>query len=91
MTIDAYGDAEQISGLFTMIQEHLRVPFETVMLGITVVVERVNLNDANEIVAVCRAGRAKQRIPILDLPLPTPAPKGAEWIAAYRYWLGART
>jgi len=25
-------------------------------------------------------------IPILDLPLPTPAPAGVEWIVAYRHW-----
>jgi hypothetical protein len=88
-TVDAYGDAEQISGLFTMIDEHLRVPFETQVLGIKVVVERVDLNEADEIVAVCRAGRRRHRIPILDLPLPTPAPEGAERVAAYRHWLGA--
>lgn len=74
-----------------MIEEHLRVPFETDVLGIKVVVERVELNDADATVAVCRAGTKKQRIPILDLPLPKPAPEGAEWIAAYRHWLGART
>jgi len=90
-TIDAYGDTEQISGLFTMIEEHLRVPFEANVLGIKVVVERADLNDADEIVVVCRVGKRRQRIPILDLPLPTPTPEGAEWIAAYRHWLGART
>lgn len=43
-----------------MIEEHLRVPFETDVLGIKVVVERVDLNEADEIVAVCRAGRSVQ-------------------------------
>jgi len=79
-----------VSGLFTMIDEHLRVPFDTTVLEIKVVVERVDLNDADTIVAVCRAGRKRQRIPILDLPLPIPAPEGAEWIAAYRHWQEAR-
>jgi hypothetical protein len=36
----------------------------------------------------CRRARAKQAIPLLDLPLPAPAPEGAEWIAAYRRWHG---
>ncbi|HUK69746.1 MAG TPA: hypothetical protein VLW50_13510 [Streptosporangiaceae bacterium] len=27
-----------------------------------------------------------QAIHLLDLPLPEPSPKGAEWIAAYRHW-----
>ena len=87
--VDAYGDAEQRAGLFTLIDEHLELPFETDVLGVTVVVERVDLTDADEIVAVCRAGKKRQRIPILDLPLPEPAPAGAERIAAYRHWLGA--
>ncbi len=49
-------------------------------------VERVDLSEADEIVAVCRRGKSRQRIPILDLPLPVPRPAGAEWIEAYRYW-----
>jgi hypothetical protein len=28
----------------------------------------------------------RKRLPILDLPLPDPAPGGAEWIEAYRAW-----
>jgi hypothetical protein len=30
--------------------------------------------------------RSRQRIGILDLPLPDPPPDGAEWIEAYRRW-----
>lgn len=72
-----------------MIEELLSVPFETRLLGIEVIVERVDLNDADEIVAVCRAEKTKQRIPILDLPLPSPVPEGSEWIDAYRHWARA--
>jgi len=32
------------------------------------------------------SGRSRQCIPILDLPVPTPPPGGAEWIEAYRHW-----
>jgi hypothetical protein len=39
-----------------------------------------------KIVAICRRDKIRQRIGILDLPLPTPAPAGTEWIAAYRRW-----
>lgn len=38
------------------------------------------------VVALCRAGKHRQAIDILDLPLPTPPPEGAEWIDAYRRW-----
>ena len=49
-------------------------------------VERIDLTEADEIVAVCRRGRSRQRVPILDLTLSLPPPEGAEWIQAYRRW-----
>lgn len=85
-TVDCYNEAEQISGLFCMLEEQLAVPFTIKLLGMEVVVEKVDLTEGNEIVAVCRHGRHQQRIGILDLPIPSPAPAGAEWIEAYRHW-----
>jgi hypothetical protein len=86
-TIDAYGESEQRVGFFTMLEEHLAVPFATEILGTPVRVERVDLNDADEIVAICGRGRQRQLIPILNLPLPSPPPGGWEWIEAYRHWV----
>ena len=85
-TMDAYGPSEQVSGFFTMLEEHLDLPFSTTVLGVEVVIERIDLTRAEEIVAICKRGRQRQSIPILDLPLPTPAPEGAAWIEAYRHW-----
>ncbi len=85
-TVDCYNESEEVTGIFTMLEENLAVPFTTTMLGVEVTVERVDLNKAGEIVAVCRRGRDRQRIPVVDLPLPDPKPKGAEWIDAYRRW-----
>ncbi len=87
-TVDAHGESEQVTGWFTMIDENLAVPFETMVLGVPVTVERVDLNGSEQIVAICRRGRERQSIPILDLSLPTPPPKGAEWIEAYQQWRG---
>jgi hypothetical protein len=84
--IDAYGESEQRVGLLTMLEEHLAVPFTTEILGTAVRIERVDLTAAEEIVAICRRGQQRQRIPILDLPLPSPPPAGWEWIEAYRHW-----
>ena len=84
--IDAYGESEQLVGLVCMLQEHLAVPFTAQILGTAVRVERVDANDADEIVAICRRGQQRQAIPILDLPLPSPPPDGWDWIAAYRHW-----
>jgi hypothetical protein len=86
--VDAYGESEQIGGFYTAIDEHLAVPFETTVLGMTVIVRGVDLTEHDEIVAICTRGRYRQAIPILDLVLPSPAPEGAEWIEAYRFWAG---
>ena len=85
--VDAYTEEEQAVGFLTMLQEHLALPFSTNVLGIDVVVEKVDMTRGGQIVAICRRGQTWQRIGVLDLPLPTPAPAGVEWIAAYRYWL----
>ena len=85
-TVDAYGPSEQVSGFFTMLEEHLDLPFSTTVLGVDLVVESIDLIRSEEIVAMCKRGRLRQSIPILDLLLPTPAPEGAAWIAAYRHW-----
>jgi hypothetical protein len=85
-TIDCYNDEEQITGLLTMIDEHLALPFETSVLGVPVTVSKVDLAISHEIIAICHRDGHKQAIPILDLPLPTPTPDGAEWIEAYRHW-----
>ncbi len=85
--VDAYGDDEQLTALYTMIEDNLALPFDTTVLGVEVTVRRVDLR-ADGIVAFFHRGRDRQAIGILDLPLPDPAPQGAQWIAAYRRWAG---
>jgi hypothetical protein len=85
-TVDAYGESEQISGWFCMIEDHVTVPFETNVLGETVAVESIEQPSDTRIVAICKRGRSRQAIDILELPLPSPAPEGTEWIEAYRHW-----
>ncbi|MFJ7181471.1 hypothetical protein ACIQXA_34975 [Streptomyces massasporeus] len=86
-TIDAYGDDEQLTGLFTKIEENLAVPFTTTVLGVEVNVVGVDLTDDGRVVARCARGSVLQSIGILDLVLPEPAPEGSQWIEAYRYWV----
>ena len=88
--VDAYDESEQCTGLFTMIEEHLALPFETKVLGVAATVERIDLTQAGEIVIRCRLGNQRQSIAILDLPLPKPPPAGAEWVEAYRCWARGR-
>jgi len=84
--VDAYGESEQVTGFYTMMENDLRLPFETQILGVTASVEGIDITEDDQLVAVCRKGKARQRISLAELPLPSPLPEGAEWIVAYRYW-----
>ena len=85
-TIDAHDESEQATGFYTMMENDLRLPFETNILGLAVTVESIDFSGDDALVAVCRNGSHRQRISLLDLPLPSPPPEGAEWIAAYCHW-----
>jgi len=74
--VDAYGESEQILGFYTMIEDNLALPFKTEMLGVEVTVERIDLSDDDQIVAIRSRGKTKQRVPLLDLPLPRSVPGG---------------
>lgn len=86
-TMDAYGESEQATGWYTMLEEHLALPFDTTVLGVLVKVVRLDVRGDNDIVAICTRGRKRQSVSILDLPLPSPKPEGAVWIEAYRQWV----
>lgn len=49
-TVDCYNDSEQVGGWFTMVQDNLAVPFPTIVLGVPVTVERVDLDRNDQIV-----------------------------------------
>ncbi|MFE9202545.1 hypothetical protein [Micromonospora sp. NPDC007230] len=72
-TVDAYDDDEQLTGLFTMIEDNLSMPFTTQVLGVEVTVRRVDLRHG-PVVAICHRGRIHQAIAIQDLHLPEPSP-----------------
>lgn len=86
-TVDCYDEEEAAVGIFTMVEENLRLPFQTTVLGQEASVIEIEQGSRGAIYAVCKHKTARQRIPLEDLPLPSPLPKGAEWIEAYRHWL----
>ena len=85
-TVDCYNESEQATGLYTMIEDNLQLPFDTEVLGMPVNVIAVDITEDDVIVAVCQRGGQKQKLPILELPLPARRPAGSEWIDAYRHW-----
>ncbi len=87
-TVDANGVDEQAMGFHAMFVDELEIPFVTSVLGVDVTVEDIGIGEDNSILAVCARGGIRQAIRIVDLPLPEPPPAGAQWIDAYRHWLG---
>jgi hypothetical protein len=49
-----------------------------------VTVTKIDLLSDSGVVAICSRGKHRQAIGILDLPLPTSPPAGAEWIDTAR-------
>jgi len=86
-TVDAYDEDEQAAGFFAVLEENLQIPFSTTVLGMPVVVESLELGSRNRISAICKREGHRQRISLEDVTLPKPAPRGAEWVAAYCLWL----
>jgi len=84
--VDADGESQQATSFYTMMENDLRLPFETEILGVPACVESIDITGDDQLVAVCRKGKTSQRISLTELPLPSPAPEGAEWIVACRYW-----
>ena len=89
-TVDCHDELEQASGFYTMMEDHLAVPFTTQVLGVEVSVVGVEMDDHGSLKAVCERNGKRQLIGLIDLKLPKPPPSGAEWIAAYRRWLCGR-
>src|SRR2546425_9618263 len=71
--VDCYNESEQVMGLYTMIEDNLALPFETAVLGVSVIVERVDLTQREEIVAICRRATGRPD------HLPTPAVAATRW------------
>ena len=74
------------SELDEMIEENMRFPFESVILGAKVQVEKVDLTDDERIVFVCRRGREQLLLDVRELQYSNPPPDGWKWIEAYRHW-----
>ena len=52
--VDAYGESEQLTGLFTMIENDLELPFASQVLGVEATVVKIDLDDRGDIVAICK-------------------------------------
>lgn len=60
-TVDCYNEEEQVTGLFTMLEEHLALPFQTTVLGLSVTVTHVDLTANDQIVRSAAATVSSRR------------------------------
>jgi hypothetical protein len=56
------------------------------LLGVNATVVGVDMTDPCELAALCRSGKNRLKVPLLELPAPSPPQKGAEWIEAFQRW-----
>src|SRR6266567_731951 len=75
-TVDCYDELEQAGGFYTMIEDHLAVPFATELLGVEVSVVGVEMDDNGSLKAVCERNVKRQLIGLIDLELPKSPPSG---------------
>ncbi|HLY12331.1 MAG TPA: calcium-binding protein [Planctomycetota bacterium] len=85
--VDSDDEEEQQMGFYEALEEHLRFPFKTSVAGVPVVVQGLDVGEDDELLAVCLRGGERVGVPLLDLPMPKPPPKGAEWVEAFRLWV----
>lgn len=89
-TVDAYGPAEQATGFYTMIEQHVRFPFIARAIGEDVDVLSIDIDDeGEELVAECRRRGKSYQVPLIELEVPTES-SGMEWISAYFHFRGRK-
>ena len=55
--MDAYGESEQLVGFYTMFEDHLKMPFDVEILGVTAAVERIDMMNSE----YCNANKSTGR------------------------------
>ncbi|MCL2424561.1 MAG: hypothetical protein FWD11_11835 [Micrococcales bacterium] len=90
ITVDTYGDAERASSFHTAFDDHVELPTEAQIIGVTVTVHEFDIGgDGTTLTARCSRGTTEEWLSLVDLEFPADSP--AAWVhAAYRYDLGMK-
>lgn len=89
--VDAYTDDEQEGGFLAGLEEHLKVPVPALVVGEEVEIVGFDWRGGEPgVMAVCKRKGKRHRVSVTSLSWPGKPPPGAEWIDAYRVWLGGR-
>lgn len=86
-TIDCYGEEEQMTGLWTMIEENVICPFKARVVGEVVTVTGFSWPSGKcDFMAICKRKGQRYEIDLSSLEWSEPRPEGFEWIEAYVAW-----
>jgi hypothetical protein len=90
-TVDCYDESEAFAGMLATLEDRLEFPFQAKVLGETVEVIGLDADQSSErrgVVARVRRGGRQYAAALADLEPVEKDTETAEWLAAYRYWLG---
>ena len=86
-TIDCHDEEEQMTGLWTMIEDNVVCPFHAQVVGEDVTVTDFAWPDNNRgFMAVCTRNGKPYQVDLNSLQWSEPRPEGFEWIEAYFAW-----
>jgi hypothetical protein len=89
ITVDCYGEDEELAGFLTHLEDALERPVEATVVGVPVVIVGVDCpaGALRGLVARCRWDGADYEVSLLDVVLPGGS-ELARVLAAYRHWAG---
>lgn len=90
ITVDAYGDAEQLWAFRQAFEDNIALPSEGFVMGapVSVIAFDFDGNERRGLTAECRgADGRKHTVSAADVSM-APGSSGARYVAAYRKWMG---
>ena len=90
-TVDCYNGDEEFAGMLATLEDRLAFPFRARVLGEAVEVIGLDEKQSSErrgVVAKVRKGGRQYTIALADVEAMQKDTEMAEWLAAYRYWVG---
>ncbi len=86
-TVDCYDEEEEMTGLWTMIEENVICPFRARVAGeIVTVTGFVWTPNSRGFMAHCERNGQRYQVDLHSLEWSEPRPAGFEWIEAYFEW-----
>ena len=87
--VDAYGEDEQLWAFLQAFEDNVKLPADAFVIGepVTVTSFGYDGNERRGLTVACHKGTNNYEVALSELVFPN-ASEGAEYVAAYRAWLG---